>query len=120
LWWEAGPSKLGSYPKGYDTPVAELGASLSGGQKQRIAIARAALANPRILILDEATSSVDTCTERLIQRALAELMKGRTSFVVAHRLSTIRNADQVLVVMDGGIVERGNASRIARQAQQVL
>jgi len=107
LQWEAGQSKLSSYPKGYDTPVAELGASLSGGQKQRIAIARALLLDPRILILDEATSSVDTRTERLIQRALAELMKGRTSFVVAHRLSTIRNADQVLVVFDGEIVERG-------------
>ena len=72
-----------------------------------MAIARAALANPRILILDEATSSVDTRTERLIQKALGELMQGRTSFVVAHRLSTIRNADQVLVIMDHEIVERG-------------
>jgi len=94
-------------PDGYDTLLGERGNNLSHGQRQLIAIARAALANPRILILDEATSSVDTRTERLIQRALAELMKGRTSFVVAHRLSTIRNADQVLVVMDGEIVERG-------------
>jgi ATP-binding cassette subfamily B multidrug efflux pump len=94
-------------PEGYDTLLGERGNNLSHGQRQLIAIARAALANPRILILDEATSSVDTRTERLIQRALAELMKGRTSFVVAHRLSTIRNADQVLVVFDGQIVERG-------------
>lgn len=94
-------------PQGYDTLLGERGNNLSQGQRQLIAIARAALANPRILILDEATSSVDTRTERLIQAALSELMKGRTSFVVAHRLSTIRNADQVLVVMDHRIVERG-------------
>ena len=94
-------------PEGYGTVLGERGNNLSHGQRQLIAIARAALANPRILILDEATSSVDTRTERLIQRALADLMKGRTSFVVAHRLSTIRNADQVLVVFDGQIVERG-------------
>ncbi len=94
-------------PEGYDTLLGERGNNLSQGQRQLIAIARAALADPRILILDEATSSVDTRTERLIQKALGDLMKGRTSFVVAHRLSTIRNADQVLVVEDGQIVERG-------------
>lgn len=94
-------------PQGYETLLGERGNNLSQGQRQLIAIARAALADPRILILDEATSSVDTRTERLIQKALAELMRGRTSFVVAHRLSTIRNADQVLVVMDRHIVERG-------------
>jgi ATP-binding cassette subfamily B protein len=99
-------------PEGYDTILGERGNNLSHGQRQLIAIARAALANPRILILDEATSSVDTRTERLIQRALADLMKGRTSFVVAHRLSTIRNADQVLVVMDGEIVERGTHQQL--------
>lgn len=94
-------------PKQYDTVLGERGAGLSQGQRQLLAIARAALANPRILILDEATSSVDTRTERLIQQALEKLLHGRTSFVIAHRLSTIRNADQVLVVKDGNIVERG-------------
>ena len=94
-------------PKGYDTVLGEHGAGLSQGQRQLIAIARAALADPRILILDEATSSVDTRTERMIQTALEELLKGRTSFVIAHRLSTIRNADQVLVIEGGRIVERG-------------
>ncbi len=94
-------------PQGYDTPLGERGSGLSQGQRQLIALARAALASPRILILDEATSSVDTRTERLIQRAMETLLAGRTSFVVAHRLSTIRNADQVLVVDHGEIVERG-------------
>jgi ATP-binding cassette subfamily B protein len=99
-------------PDGYDTMLGERGNNLSHGQRQLISIARAALANPRILILDEATSSVDTRTERLIQRALADLMNGRTSFVVAHRLSTIRNADQVLVVIEGQIVERGTHQQL--------
>jgi ATP-binding cassette subfamily B multidrug efflux pump len=94
-------------PKKYDTVLGERGTGLSQGQRQLIAIARAALVNPRILILDEATSAVDTRTERLIQQALEKLLSGRTSFVVAHRLSTIRHADQVLVVQDGEIVERG-------------
>jgi len=94
-------------PNGYETVLGEQGAGLSHGQRQLIAIARAALTDPRILILDEATSSVDTRTERLIQKALEQLLKGRTSFVIAHRLSTIRNADQVLVILDGKIVERG-------------
>jgi ATP-binding cassette, subfamily B, multidrug efflux pump len=87
--------------------LGERGTGLSQGQRQLLAIARAALANPRILILDEATSSVDTRTERQIQRALDGLLEGRTSFVIAHRLSTIRNADQVLVLVDGEIVECG-------------
>ncbi len=94
-------------PQGYNTVLGERGGGLSQGQRQLIAIARAALANPRILILDEATSSVDTRTERLIQRAFDKLLEGRTSFVIAHRLSTIRNADQVLMVKGGQIVERG-------------
>jgi ABC-type multidrug transport system fused ATPase/permease subunit len=94
-------------PDGYDTELSERGASLSLGQRQLIAIARAMLANPRILILDEATSSVDTRTERVIQAGMRKLMKGRTSLVIAHRLSTIREADQVLVLCEGRIVERG-------------
>ena len=94
-------------PEVYQTQLGERGHNLSQGQRQLIAIARAVLADPRILILDEATSSVDTRTELLIQRALDELLKGRTSFVIAHRLSTIRNADQVLVLRQGRIVERG-------------
>jgi ATP-binding cassette, subfamily B, multidrug efflux pump len=94
-------------PDGYETMLGERGSGLSQGQRQLLAIARVALAEPRILILDEATSSVDTRTEREIQAALETLLHGRTSFVIAHRLSTIRNADQVLVLDDGAIVERG-------------
>ncbi len=94
-------------PQGYDTVLSERGASLSEGQRQLVTIARAILADPAILILDEATSSVDTRTEVHIQEALRELMKGRTSFVIAHRLSTISSADQVLVIDEGRIVERG-------------
>jgi ATP-binding cassette subfamily B protein len=94
-------------PNSYQTMLGERGSGLSQGQRQLISIARAALANPRILILDEATSSVDTRTERLIQQAFDLLLEGRTSFVIAHRLSTIRHADQVLMLKDGQIVERG-------------
>lgn len=101
-------------PNGYDTVLGERGSGLSQGQRQLLAIARAALANPRILILDEATSSVDTRTERLIQKALEELLRGRTSFVIAHRLSTIRNADQVLALKDGEIIERGTHDELLR------
>jgi len=99
---------LADLPKGLETQVGERGAQLSLGQRQLVCFCRALLANPRILILDEATSSVDTLTELRIQSALAKLLSGRTSFVVAHRLSTIRNADQVLVLEDGRIIERGN------------
>ncbi len=99
-------------PEGYDTPILERGANLSQGQKQLIAFARAVITQPRILILDEATSSVDTRTEAMIQDALARLLKGRTSFVVAHRLSTIRNADIVLVMMHGRVVEHGNHDQL--------
>lgn len=94
-------------PAGYQTEVGERGGMLSLGQRQLISIARAILANPRILILDEATASVDTRTEVLIQKALSKLLEGRTSFVIAHRLSTVRNADQVLVLDDGRIIEQG-------------
>ena len=102
-------------PDKYQTVLGERGSGLSQGQRQLLAIARAALADPRILILDEATSSVDTRTERLIQKALEKLLKGRTSFVVAHRLSTIRNADLILVIRDGGIVERGKHDELLAQ-----
>jgi ATP-binding cassette subfamily B multidrug efflux pump len=95
------------FEKGYDTLVGERGVTLSGGQRQRIAIARALLMDPRILILDDSTSSVDTQTERLIQEALDHLMEGRTTFVIAHRLATVRRADLILVMADGRIVQRG-------------
>jgi ABC-type multidrug transport system fused ATPase/permease subunit len=94
-------------PDGYDSRVGERGVKLSVGEKQRVSIARALLKNSPILILDEATASVDTATERLIQEALERLMTGRTSFVIAHRLSSVRRADQILVLRHGEIVERG-------------
>jgi ATP-binding cassette subfamily B protein len=98
---------LAALPQGFDTQVGERGVTLSVGQRQIICFARALLADPRILILDEATSSIDSHTEARLQTALKVLLKGRTSFVVAHRLSTIRDADQVLVLDHGRIVERG-------------
>lgn len=109
-------------PQGYDTLMTERGANLSQGQRQMITIARAMVANPRILVLDEATSNVDTRTEKLIQEGLRRLMSGRTSFVIAHRLSTIRNADRILVVDGGRIVEQGQHDELmaARGAYATL
>ena len=95
-------------PKGYDTFITEDGGGLSQGQKQLLCITRVMLCHPPMLILDEATSSIDTRTEIKIQNAFAKLMEGRTSFIVAHRLSTIQNADVILVMKDGKIIEQGN------------
>jgi ATP-binding cassette subfamily B protein len=104
-----------STPAGYDTIVGERGITLSGGQRQRVAIARALLMDPRILILDDSTSSVDTSTEHLIQKALTQLMEGRTTFVIAHRLSTVKRADLILVMEDGQVLERGTHLELLAQ-----
>ena len=101
-------------PDGYDTVLGEGGGGLSTGEKQLLSFARALLADPRIFVLDEATSSVDTVTEQLIQNAIDKVMNGRTSFVIAHRLSTIRKADLILVVSDGKIIERGTHAELMR------
>lgn len=105
-------------PDGYDTTIGERGVRLSGGQRQRLAIARAVLADPRIFILDEATSNLDTESERLIQQSLGTLLRGRTSFVIAHRLSTVVNADLILVLVDGQIVERGTHDELMATSGQ--
>ena len=102
-------------PQGYDTQVGEGGSSLSTGEKQLLSFARALLADPRIFVLDEATSSVDTITEQKLQQAIETVMQGRTSFIVAHRLSTIRRADVILVVQDGRIIERGSHRALMEQ-----
>ena len=102
-------------PDGYDTCVGERGVKLSGGQKQRVAIARAFLKNPPVLILDEATSALDNATEMQIQEALSRLSEGRTTIVVAHRLSTVKNADEIIVVDGGKIIERGTHSQLLKE-----
>ena len=98
--------------KGYQTDVGEGGNRLSTGEKQLVSFARAILADPRIFVLDEATSSIDTQTEQLIQKATETLLQGRTSFIIAHRLSTIRHADVILVVRDGKIIEQGTHQQL--------
>ena len=98
---------VAALPDGLDTPVGEHGGKLSGGQRQRIAIARALIRNPKVIVLDEATSALDSISEKLIQEAVSNLARGRTMFVVAHRLSTIRNADRIAVIADGNCVEYG-------------
>ena len=104
-----------SFPEGYDTHVGERGTTLSGGQKQRVAIARALLLDPRILILDDSTSSVDVATESHIQEALETLMKGRTSFVIAQRISTVMNADKILVLEKGEVVAQGKHAQLMEE-----
>ena len=102
-------------PKGYDTMVTADGGNLSQGQRQLLAIARAAVADPPVLILDEATSSIDTRTESLIEKGMDRLMEGRTVFVIAHRLSTVRNSNAIMVLEQGQIIERGDHEDLLRQ-----
>ena len=102
-------------PDGYDTMIGSTGRSLSGGERQRISIARAILADPKILILDEATASVDTETERIIQKSLGYLVQGRTTLSIAHRLSTLRDADYLVVIDNGEITERGTHKELEEQ-----
>ena len=107
---------ISSFPEGYRTLVGERGVQLSGGQKQRVAIARAALRNPRILILDEATSALDAASEQLVQRALDQLMQGRTTLIIAHRFSTILKADRILVMEQGRLHQQGSHRDLMQQA----
>jgi subfamily B ATP-binding cassette protein MsbA len=102
-------------PEGYNTVIGERGVRLSGGQRQRMAIARALVKNAPILILDEATSALDTHSEQQVQAALENLMKGRTTIMIAHRLSTVRNADQIIVLQEGDIIERGSHRDLLEQ-----
>ena len=102
-------------PEGYDTYLSNSGANLSQGKRQLLSIARAAIADPPVLILDEATSSIDTRTEKIVQEGMDKLMKGRTVFVIAHRLSTIRNSDVIMVMEQGRIIERGNHDELLKQ-----
>ena len=102
-------------PQGYDTPITGDGKNLSQGQRQLLAIARAAIANPPVLILDEATSSIDTRTESLIEKGMDRLMEGRTVFVIAHRLSTVRNSNAIMVLEHGEIIERGSHDELISQ-----
>jgi ABC-type multidrug transport system fused ATPase/permease subunit len=122
--WAAGVVQMHDFirslPLGYGTPVGERGVRLSGGQKQRLALARVLLTNPRILILDEPTSSVDADTERRMQQALQEVRAGRTTFVIAHRLWTVQQADQILVLRDGQIVERAHSTPEGSAHQALL
>jgi len=104
-----------SFPKGFETVVGERGLTLSGGQKQRTAIARALIRNPRILILDDALSSVDTGTEEKILQELSGVVAGRTTLLISHRVSTVQNADEIVVLRDGEIVERGTHSELLAQ-----